>query len=540
MKSIEQAYQKRPELFFGIVFLSFILVYLLNLGMLPLFGDEATRTVVALEMIHSGNYIVPTIGDVLYFNKPPFYNWLLIAFYTLFGNYSEFTSRLPMVLSLFFLVYVMYRSAQKHIGTEAAFLAAAMFLSCGVMLFHDSLLGHIDLFYSLVTYLSFILLNQAVRKNNKTLFYTIPFFLNAVAFLCKGLPSVIFIIASAGILLIVNRKLKWLFSWKVLLGAIAFFGPIVAYYFAYSSYYSTEPLLKELWSQSAERTVIDKAWHESVINLFTFWTDQLMHLAPWSLFFPALLYKGFWNEVKKNPFLQNMGAIFAINIIPYWLSPGYAPRYLFMLYPIIFLYVAHFYSVWYQDSRWGKIVHRTFGANIALLALVPFAVFFTDFRVGHTLLKIILLVLLFSGLAAAFFRARKTRMIFMLLALAVVRLGFDWFIIPHRAYEEFIGERKTDLVHAVNQSIGKPLYVHPCTDLDHYVYHYTEVIRGETLPYSNDFVPGATYLIRDQDINLYLEPEQYAVLSSFHIRQEHALIHLVEIGKSVFEKANEK
>jgi len=76
----------------------------INLGMLPLIADEATRGLVAFEMGQSGNLIIPTINGEYYFNKPPLYNWILLGFFDLFDQYSEFILRLPSVISLLILV----------------------------------------------------------------------------------------------------------------------------------------------------------------------------------------------------------------------------------------------------------------------------------------------------------------------------------------------------------------------------------------------------------------------------------------------------
>jgi 4-amino-4-deoxy-L-arabinose transferase-like glycosyltransferase len=65
---------------------------------------------VALEMILSKNYAVPTIGAEYYYNKPPFYNWILAGIYQLSGNYSEFTTRLPAIIPMFLFAITIYLS----------------------------------------------------------------------------------------------------------------------------------------------------------------------------------------------------------------------------------------------------------------------------------------------------------------------------------------------------------------------------------------------------------------------------------------------
>jgi len=529
INAIEQAYKERPSLFFALITTTFLLVYFHNLGLMPLLADEATRSVVAMEMMFSKNYIVTTICSDYYYRKPPFYNWIMTLFFRGFGNFSEFTTRFPAVLSLFVYGYFIYRWCKQHLGVEAAFLTAAMFVTCGRMLIYDSFLGHIDIFYSLLTFASFIVLHKAERTNNKLLFFTLPFLLNALAFLCKGLPSAIFIVASAGVLLLINKKLKWLFSWQIILGALLFLGPIAAYFYAYGTYNSIEGWYVELWDQSAQRTVVDKPWYESIVNLATFWTDQIMHLAPWCLLFPALFTKRFWSLIKANPFLRNMGAIFAINIIPYWLSPGYYPRYLFMLYPILFAFVAHFYYSWYKDSKGGKVSLGIFGGLLSLMAIAPFAIYFTTFRVEYTLLKVIILVILLTSATLFFFKTKQSKLIFVLFALAFVRLGFNWFVMPNRVSEGTLGRNKTEVVVVAKLSVNQPLFVHKSTDLNHYVYHYTEAIRGEILSHSDTFEKGNLYYIYAITLPQFLQEDQYEILGTFHIQYEDRLVHLIKI-----------
>ena len=65
----------------------------INLGKMSVINDEAIRAIVALEMKINGNLITPTIGGILYFNKPPLYNWIILFFFNLFNDHSELVTR---------------------------------------------------------------------------------------------------------------------------------------------------------------------------------------------------------------------------------------------------------------------------------------------------------------------------------------------------------------------------------------------------------------------------------------------------------------
>jgi 4-amino-4-deoxy-L-arabinose transferase-like glycosyltransferase len=111
----------------------------INLGMSPLIGDEAIRGVVSFEMQKSGNWVIPTINGEHYYNKPPLYNWILLGFFNTFKQYSEFILRLPSVISLLLFGLLIYFTTRKELGKRVALLSSLIFISCGRILFYDSM-----------------------------------------------------------------------------------------------------------------------------------------------------------------------------------------------------------------------------------------------------------------------------------------------------------------------------------------------------------------------------------------------------------------
>ena len=86
MYRLDNYLQSNPGKVFFFLLILAIPAFFINLGLQPLFADEPTRADVALEMILSGNYVVPVIGGEYYYNKPPVYNWVLAFFYLLSGS----------------------------------------------------------------------------------------------------------------------------------------------------------------------------------------------------------------------------------------------------------------------------------------------------------------------------------------------------------------------------------------------------------------------------------------------------------------------
>nr|GFC20802.1 hypothetical protein [Tanacetum cinerariifolium] len=104
---------------------------LLNIGRMPLLVDEPIRALVALEMHYSGHFFQPTLQGLPYYNKPPLFNWLLIALFRLTGRQDEFILRLPTVAALLLYSGAIWRVLRPQLGSKTAFTVALAFATTG-------------------------------------------------------------------------------------------------------------------------------------------------------------------------------------------------------------------------------------------------------------------------------------------------------------------------------------------------------------------------------------------------------------------------
>ena len=75
--------------------LLFLAVFLLTLGVRPLFSPDETRYAeAAREMLESGDWIVPRLNGTCYFEKPILGYWAFAGSMKLFGR-NAFALRLP-------------------------------------------------------------------------------------------------------------------------------------------------------------------------------------------------------------------------------------------------------------------------------------------------------------------------------------------------------------------------------------------------------------------------------------------------------------
>ena len=70
----------------------------LLLGARPIWNvDEGMHSVTSVEMVRSGDWIVPTFNGEPFYDKPAFHNWLVALSFLALG-FTEFAARLPSAL----------------------------------------------------------------------------------------------------------------------------------------------------------------------------------------------------------------------------------------------------------------------------------------------------------------------------------------------------------------------------------------------------------------------------------------------------------
>jgi 4-amino-4-deoxy-L-arabinose transferase-like glycosyltransferase len=334
--------------------------------MMPLIGDEAIRATVALEMMLSGDYITPTLAGEIYLNKPPLYNWILTVFFRAAGSESEFMVRLPSTIFLIVYSISIFLWIRKPLGKQSAILTALAFLTCSRILFWDSFLGLIDICYSWIMFSNFMIIWHCFRRQSYHKMFLISYLLVAIGFLLKGLPTIVFQGITLLSVLIIERKIKMLFSWRHFAGIGIFIILTGSYYL---TYYFKNPhhfpdLMLRLVSESTQKSAIGAGFEKTILHLFTFPFEIIYHFVPWTLLVVFLFHKRILRKAMMNHFILYCTVIFIANCIVYWLSPITYPRYLLMLMPLLFI-------VFLQLSRYHAITN-TLNYRVVVIVFLIF------------------------------------------------------------------------------------------------------------------------------------------------------------------------
>jgi 4-amino-4-deoxy-L-arabinose transferase-like glycosyltransferase len=429
--------RRKPQYIYILGIILLLPALLINLGAANIFlgVDEATRALVALEMMISDNFVTPTINGEFYYNKPPLFNWILAGFFGLFGS-SEFVLRLPTVISFLGFAFTIYFFVSKALGKQAGIITAFAFVSLGRLLFWETFFGYIDTTFSWAVYTGLMFMYYFYKQDKPYHLFVVSYFFMAIAFMLKGLPAIVFQGITLLTLFISEKKFKQLFSLAHVVGGLVFVILAGGYYLIYHQYNSLENVFSTLWGETTQRTIINQGWWNTVKHLFEFPYEMTYHYAPWSLLIIFTFVKGFWKTILQNKFLKfNLLAVL-FNLIPYWTSPDVYPKYIMMLMPmLISVYVYFFLQNKEKKGTLGKIFETILLVASVILSLGWFAIpFFDQFDpINQILPKVIFLFAITSFFTFLYVKIKNRRMVIFAIILIIARIGFDWFIWPLRA-----------------------------------------------------------------------------------------------------------
>jgi len=492
---------------------------LTHLGLLAFYGDEGIRALVALEMRISGNYITPTMFGEFYYNKPPLYNWLLVAVFNLTGRTDELAARLPTVFFLLAYATTVWFFVKKHFPKNPSpdchpewsgqdlptancqLLIPLALITCGRILFWDSMLALIDTSFSWVIYAMFmVIFTQGEREKYGRLF-GLAYLLAAIGFMLKGLPAVVFL----GIALM--AYFFWVKKWRPMLslahlGGMAIFGVVVgSYYLVYAQQNGgVATVFSTLFSESAKRTFVEYGIGKTVLHLFTFPFEMWYHFLPWTLLVVYLLRKNALQLLRQQRFIAWNGLVFLTTILPYWASVEVYPRYLLMHVPLAFtvFFYLHFKNkeVGSPTARWVEGIFQ--GLCWGLLAAsfapllwpavqhVPFSYLKVGFLAGAT-----------GVLLWAYRRWEAQRMLTFVAVMLVARMAFNWFILPVRLEIDCNTQVRQTTLDAVQKLEGRPLFIYE-ESLGHEPvtgYYFTRETDQILRQKQADFDTSACYLL---------------------------------------------
>ncbi len=499
----------------------------INLGLRVFYEDEGIRGLVALEMMLSGNYITPTLNDTFYYSKPPLYNWILILFFKCFGGISEWTLRIPTIIFLSIYTWFIVYINEKFLGIRQALLVGLAFLTCGRILFWDSMLGYIDMSYSLVSYAMIMLfyVKWKYPKYEVTAFIASAFLL-AIGYMLKGFPSFLFYGFGVVSIMILDRSLSILKSKWLYISMLIPLMIIGGYYWVYSHYNDASNTLSPLLDQSTRRTIVRYDVLSMVKHIFTYPFENIYHFFPWTFMVIALLRKDLLQLIRAHAFVTFCVVSFLLNIIVYWVSPEVYPRYILMLVPLLFTVTT--YAFYKAPSMPKRIIQLFFKV---LICVAPLIIFALTVKFWYALDAGLIMASMICGIVGCiliwiYFKKKNTLLLLLVLSLLLVRVVFNITIIPDRHSRDFAKVAKADALRIAESYPESTFTLYGNSKLDYTSSLYISKERMIQNTRSEEW-QGVEYLIVDT-VRTQFPDCKYNIIDSFKIRELKKTMIIVE------------
>lgn len=536
MKPVVRFLENNPMYLYIAAIVLLFPALLINLGIMPLRFDGAYRGIVALEMILNNNYIVPTINDIPYYNKPPLFNWLIALVFNLTGQYNEYAVRVPVIVSILLIGLTLFLFFRKRYDTKFAFLNAFFFITGGCMFFGYSSVGLVDFTLAWFMILGFISMFHFYQQKKYYHLFIFSYFFAAAGYMVKGLPAVVFQGIGLLVLFSMKRDFKRLFSVPHLTGIIAFLLPLSVYYFFY---FQKNPgtfneVFFTIFNQSSQKSLPGAAVGKFFAHFFRFPVFVLYNLLPWSLLIVFCFRKGFFHHLRKDELLHFSFWVIAFNIPVYWLSPGTDKnmKYLFFLFPLMYFVFLRFYFDFREDSvKTYRVVMHIFGGLaviITLTALLPPFLEQTK-NLEHIRWFSVVLFVVLALLTRLFYQMKKYKLVMIVLLVLVTRIGFN--LIAQPVYVSGLKEVKfkADAIESGRMTADEPLIL--TTIINEDVSFYIERERMEVLPMIDPetFSADTFYIIDHRQHKRFIETgEDFEVYHVFACEYRDKDLYLIK------------
>ena len=267
----------------------FMLLYILPLGVRPIIlPDESRYAEIPREMIVSGDWIVPHLDGLRYFEKPVMGYWLNALSIKLFGE-NAFAVRFPSAMATGISAFCIFMLACRFTGeittaTSAALIFLTSFIVYGIGTFNilDSMLA---MFVTASIASFFFAYTAGTSRRKKNSFLLLFGIFCGLAFLTKGFLAFAIPVVVIVPFMIWERRFKELFimPWIPIAGAVMVALPwVVLIYFKEPDFWHFF-----IWNEHIKRFLSSGAQHHE-----SFWYYIYLFppaALPWTFFLPAAI-----------------------------------------------------------------------------------------------------------------------------------------------------------------------------------------------------------------------------------------------------------
>ena len=310
--------------------------YVLPMRDLTLRGEEPCRAQVAVEMIQTGDWLVPRRQGRPFLDRPPLQNWAIALLGLVRGRVDVVAIRAPSAASILLAVLLVYGYARTCLPRPGAFAAAAALATMGHVLEMGGL-GETEAMFTFLLSASLLVWHWGMVRGRPA--WLPAYALMALATLTKGLQAPVYFFGAIGLYLLITRRLRELLSAAHLGGLIVGLLLWAAWQVPYSlemGWHATrETYLHVVTMRFGDSRIATYVRHAAV-----FPAELFASMLPWSLMLAAYAAGGLRRALGgARPHVSFMLCCIAVALPTCWGTSGARPRYLMPIYPCLALLI---------------------------------------------------------------------------------------------------------------------------------------------------------------------------------------------------------
>jgi 4-amino-4-deoxy-L-arabinose transferase-like glycosyltransferase len=288
---------RQDRLYLGALSLTGIILLFTGLSVRSLWGSEGRWAEIVREMFLSGNYFLPTINGLVYFDKPLLSYWAIIPF-VINGIVTETAARMPGALAGIGAVIITFLIGRRLFESKIGFISSLLLLT-SVMFILWSRTASAEMLNLFAIWLSYWFFISGAYQGS-FIYVILLYSTCAVASFCKGpvAPAVVFssiIFYSVFETIIQARKnaftltavkdaflskFRWIISWQGffgVLGGAAIFVILLLMPVIFTGSWSSVELM---WKENVQRFFRP---FDHIEPLYIYFKHIPVFFAPWTL-----------------------------------------------------------------------------------------------------------------------------------------------------------------------------------------------------------------------------------------------------------------
>ena len=313
-----------------------IIGFFVRLTDLSVRGEESRRATIAMEMVWTGDWIVPRQQGELFLTRPPLQNWLIGWVGLARGGIDSVAIRLPSVIAILLTTLLVYGYARLFLDRIGALAAGAAFATM-LQVLELGRFGETDALFTLMVSGSLLSWHGGwVRRRPAWRMWMAGYALAALGALIKGPQAPVYFAGPVFAYVLLKGRWRELFSWSHMAG-LAIFAAIMAVWQVPFLFALGWQGTVDLWTFEVGNLARHATTAMYVRQILTYPLEIAFGcVLPWSLLLLAFVvprFRGSLGDARDHVTFLVLCVLVTLPTV--WFGRGAQSRYFMSLYPCI-------------------------------------------------------------------------------------------------------------------------------------------------------------------------------------------------------------